>query len=303
MKNDKKTLWGRGQIAPKERRNDATRPTPKSQKSAYSAETTSIFKSSKLWIAVLVPWALDFLSPHLFLTTVIGAALWYLLIAGTILKHSAKDQNLQNFAKKSVVILWGLWILSFIGNIILSNPEALSELEHLETAAWFTPTINPWLIRIHATLFAGAAGLVFLGAVASMAWIIQMKRVRAKSWERRRRGSFSLPSLESLAQVSRSSTRWAFWGWGLGLSLAIASMILTQAFQWSVFKDSQIVFSVFLWTLLLFSLFLQSRDALDENRKQWIVIFTNSCFWCLLLLHALSTHYMSFHEPIRWWTR
>lgn len=261
----------------------------------------SLFMNRALWAAVFIPWLLDFVTPNLFLTTLVGASIWGLLIASSILHQNAKDNRLRSLLKKATVTLWVLWIASFTGDFLgLFSPQSSNTFYSLNDS-----NLRSWLVTIHATLLAGASGLVILGSLASLAWITQMKRVQAKSWERRGKVPFKLPSLESLSNLSKSSSLWALIIWGIGFSLAMATLSLTRGASFgALLNDIQILVSFTLWSILFAAFVLQSKiKFLSERRKQWLVIAANGFFWCLLLIHALLKHSISFHEPLKWWSR
>ncbi len=273
------------------------KPNAPQGKSHEKPNTKSILRNSKLWMAIFIPWLLDFFSPNLFLTTLVGASLWYLLLASSILQDTAKDKDLKGLLKKAFISLWILWLLAFAGNLFLSSPSAIETMSEESALSW--------LIRIHATLLAGSAGLVLLGALSSLAWLLQMRRVKAISWQRRQDKHFKLPSLESLSNLSKKSSTWAFFAWGVGLSLAVVSLTITRRSSISgLLGDLQIVGSFALWGILFIGLRIQKRKlSIAEDRRQWLVAIVNTFFWCLLLILTYVQHSESFHGPIRWLTQ
>lgn len=258
----------------------------------------------KLWFAVLFPWFLDLVTPGLFLVTVLGASTWYLIIAITVLQQRSRDKKLQRWSRVFLGLFWVVWLSAWLLN---SFGEAILEPGMAEEVFLAESSLQAWLLRLHATLMAGASGLVFLFGAASCAWLFQMRRVSAPSWKRRSEGWTILPSLESLSSVVRNAVVWSFAAWGAGLLLAIFSLSQTQTISFfeALTQDQQVLISSFLWLLLLLALGINRMHAhLSAGRRYSIVLASSLVFWSLLILQAFSRYYSdSFHEPLRWWSR
>lgn len=270
---------------------------------ARANDEFSLLLNPKLWFAILFPWFLDLVTPGLFLVTVLGASTWYLIMAITVLQQRSRDKKLQRWSKVFLGLFWVVWISAWLLN---SFGESLLDPAMREGLVAET-SLEAWLLRLHATLMAGASGLVFLFGAASCAWLFQMRRVSAPSWKRRSGGWTILPSLESLSSVVRNALLWAFVAWGAGLILAIFSLSQTHTISFfeSLTQDSQVLVSGVLWVILLAAIGIHRMHIrLTANRRYSFVLASSLVFWTLLIFQAFNRYYSdSFHEPLRWWSR
>ncbi len=252
-------------------------------------------------LAALLPLFLDIFTGGYLLTSVLGAALWGLLILVAVLEPRSRDLKLRRLLRQSQQLLWGLWLAGWAASVVShGNLDASSPL--------LAPLSRAWLVRIHAFLLAGASGLVLLFGVSSLASILQMKRLRSSSWSRRS-SAFQLPSLESLARVSSSAVFWSFCAWGVGLSLATLTLVVSlesrsfsgEALQ-NLLADPKIVLTCFLWVLLGVAFLVQTRTRMMSITRAYWLASLSGAFWIFLTMHAwLDTS--SFHEPLRWFLR
>ncbi|MEO5668244.1 MAG: hypothetical protein ABIR96_09315 [Bdellovibrionota bacterium] len=244
---------------------------------------------------------LDLFDGGILLTSVLGSALWGLLITVSISAPRTQDPKLRKIFVRAQAFLWGLWLSAWCVSLVVHhaslNPEALL----------LQPVSRTWLIRTHAFLLAGASGLVLLFGCSSFAGLLQMRRLQSTSWKRRS-SQFQLPSIESLARVSSSAVFWAFTAWGVGLALATLTLIVsleshTQLRGLSTLaSDPQILMTCLLWVLLGVAFLIQNRSAMvSRQRATWLASLA-TLFWCSLAVQAwMKTS--SFHEPLRWFLK
>jgi hypothetical protein len=261
----------------------------------------SLRDRSSVLLAVLGPFFLDIWVGGVLLTSVLGAALWGLLILVAVLAPRTRDPKLKKIWTQTQISLWVLWLLAWVVSAAVQFASFSPETTLLQ------PLSRIWLVRIHAFLLAGASGLVLLFGVSSLAQILQMKRLRSSSWARRS-SSFQLPSIESLSRVSSSAVFWSFSAWGVGLSLATLTLIVSLEPQSSegtlasMLSDPKILLTCLLWLLLGLAFLIQTRTRiLSLNRAYWLASLSGA-FWLFLTMQVwLDTS--SFHEPLRWFLR
>ncbi len=253
-------------------------------------------------LALLIPFVLDIWDGGILLTSVLGAALWGLLITLSIAVPRTQDPKLRKIFVRAHAFAWGLWLAAWCVSMVVHygsfNPDAIL----------LSPLSRTWLIRIHAFLLAGASGLVLLFGSSSLAGIVQMNRLRSSSWKRRSSSTWQLPSLESLARVSSSSVFWAFTAWGVGLALATLTLIVSLESHsqlrglMSLAADPQILLTGFLWLLLGVAFAIQNRNRMASQQRAYWLASIAGLFWCFLALQAWLRA-SSFHEPLRWFLK
>lgn len=252
-------------------------------------------------LALVVPFGLDIWVGGMLLTSVLGAALWGLLITLSVYASRTQDPKLKKFSTRAVAVLWFAWLAAW-GVSLVAYYSSLSP-----DALLLKPLSRTWLVRIHAVLLAGASGLVVLFGVSSLGAIFQIKRVRSSSWSRRS-SKLHLPSLESLARVSSSAVFWAFTSWGVGLALAVLTLIVSFESHsqlrglMGLASDPKILLTCFLWIVLGVAFVVQTRARMNSQRRAYWLASLASIFWCLLAVQAWAKT-SSFHEPLRWFIR
>jgi ABC-type transport system involved in cytochrome c biogenesis permease subunit len=180
---------------------------------------------------------------------------------------------------------WGVFILPLV--LVLVGLAALVYPE--------SPTTNPRatsesLGLVHGCLVLLAAVGVCVGFVASLMYLVQAHRLKAKALPGR---GIKLLSLERLEEMNRRAIVWAFPLLTAGLLVGIALMF-QQAGSYAEWSHGKIIGTVVLW--LVFAILLYLRYAVHVRGRR-MALLTMAAFALLLFTLASSHPFLTEGRP------
>jgi ABC-type transport system involved in cytochrome c biogenesis permease subunit len=135
---------------------------------------------------------------------------------------------------------------------------------------------------VHGGLLLLAAVGVCVGFVASVMYLIQARRLKAKTPPGR---GLHLPSLERLERMNRHAIDWSFPLLTAGV-LVGAVLLVQRAGGWPTWADPRIFGTVVLWLVFALLLYLRYGVGLRGRRQAYLTILT----FGLLLVTLVSEH-------------
>jgi len=173
-------------------------------------------------------------------------------------------------------LAWGLFVLPLVLGLI-----GLAELSSREAASGQIdqPLWPPSWGVIHGTLLLLAAAGLCVGFVASLMYLVQVQRLKAKTAPSQ---GVRLLSLERLEEMNRRAILWAFPLLTAGLLLAL---FRGGEFQADL-TSSKALFTIGLW--LVFAILLYLRYGARARGRQ--VAFLTVLAFCLMLVAFVSVH-------------
>lgn len=135
---------------------------------------------------------------------------------------------------------------------------------------------------VHGGLLLLAAVGVCVGFVASVMYLIQARRLKAKALPGQ---GLRLPSLERLEQMNRRAIDWSFPLMTAGVLVGVALLFHRHA-GWPTWSDPRIFGTVVLWLVFALLLYLRYGAGLRGRRLAYLTILT----FGLLLATLVSEH-------------
>jgi ABC-type transport system involved in cytochrome c biogenesis permease subunit len=175
-------------------------------------------------------------------------------------------------------IAWGLFVLPLVLGLI-----GLAEITpHQQASPTDQPLWTPSWGMIHGTLLLLAAAGLCVGFVASLMYLVQVQRLKAKLPPTQ---GVRLLSLERLEDMNRRAILWAFPLLTAGLLVALVSQ-----FQSGTYSDGlgspKLLFTVGLW--IVFAILLYLRYGAHARGRQ-VALLTVLAFG-LMLVALVSVH-------------
>jgi ABC-type uncharacterized transport system permease subunit len=170
---------------------------------------------------------------------------------------------------------WALFVLPVV--LILVALSAFYPRTADDASHWFTGD-NFWG-AIHGALLLLAAIGVSVGFVASVMYLVQAFRLKAKAAPGK---GLRLPSLERLAQMNRRAINWAFPLLTAGLLLGVLLLVQRPQQEWTAPK---VVGTAALWIAFLLLIHLR-YFAQSTNRR--LAVLTIATFGLMLATLAAS---------------
>jgi ABC-type transport system involved in cytochrome c biogenesis permease subunit len=173
-------------------------------------------------------------------------------------------------------LAWGVFVLPVVlGLTILGDLEGQPALATSDSSLWFVDLEQFWRI-LHIGLFVLAAVGVSVSFVASIMYLVQAHRLKAKALPGH---GLRLLSLERLEKMNRRGITWAFPL--LTIGLVVGMVQLTQAgvrlIGWT---DPRILSTVMLW--LVFAIVLYLRYGFHLRGRN-VALLTIVAFGLLLV--------------------
>jgi ABC-type transport system involved in cytochrome c biogenesis permease subunit len=183
-------------------------------------------------------------------------------------------------------VIWGVFVLPVVLGLsaiaaVFTLPSAAGTSTE-DPFSWHGA--GPWLILHIAFIICAAIG-VSVGFVASVMYLIQARRLRAKALPGK---GMRLLSLERLERMNRRAITWAFPLLTLGLLLGMAQMS-HQSATLEGWTDPRVLSTILLW--LVFAIVLYLRYGL-HLRGRHVAVLTIMAF-ALLLVTLVTSHHHS----------
>ena len=245
------------------------------------------------FIILLLPWALDLLSPSEVMNSLLGSLSWGLCCVFAFSSLITTDNNLLSLSRTALSFLSGVWICFWI--LSLTNPD-----QNLFVTGYSSGSKS--LIILHVGFLILGACMVMSSTASSLFWLFKDSRIRKKN------NVNFLPSLESLKNTSIVTWKASSYLWGIGLFIACIQAF--EAFQqvlgsersknWLI--DHKLILSTLLFALILcIVVFIQKTQ--HSRKKFKIIAFAGLFFTLCFLLMNSGIFIESQHENIRWFLR
>lgn len=171
---------------------------------------------------------------------------------------------------------WGLFVLPVV--LVLTWLSYAFYRTADEPGTWFSPE-HVWG-TVHGILVLAASVGITVGFLASVMYLVQVRRLRKKS---NPLGGLRLLSLERLETMNRRAINWAFPLLTVGLLLGALRIPGGDAINWT---DPKILSTVGLWVVALVLLYLRYRAHLPARR---LALLTIASFG-LMLVTLVASH-------------
>jgi hypothetical protein len=172
-------------------------------------------------------------------------------------------------------LILGLVLLSWLFSVWMGKPPPASLFEG---GALFAQ-IHKWLLLL------SSVGLA-IGCVASLMYLVQAARLRAKQLPG---PGFRLLSAERLQTMNRRAIVWTFPMLTVGMLIGLV-MMFRPGEQPATWTDPRILASFVLWIAFALLLYLRLRDQLGGRPTAYLTILTfGLMLLCLVLAHPSSS--------------
>ena len=186
----------------------------------------------------------------------------------------------------AIVFLLVEWRYKFSSTSVVLFPlvfvmTLVSAMEHPMGAGWPDARVRGvWLVVHILLVLAGYASLV-LTAVASVAYLLQERRLKTKQpsalLER-------LPPLETLDNLISGSLGFGFAFITLGLIFAILWAFIESGTSW--IGDAKVNLSLFTWALLLITIFLRASAGWRGRKAAMLALTVITCSAATWVAHT-----------------
>lgn len=172
---------------------------------------------------------------------------------------------------------WALFVLPFALGLVVAS-ELLPVQGGL--VGDYTPSERAWGFAHGIALLFAAVGLS-VGCVASLMYLVQAQRLRAKVPPGR---GIKLPSLERLEAMNRRAVNWSFPLLTAGLALGVI-LLAQRETAGSTWATAKVIGTASLWLSFLLLFYLRQATALPPRR---IAGLTVAVFGLLILTLSAS---------------
>lgn len=175
-------------------------------------------------------------------------------------------------------LAWGVFVLPLVIGLVLLAAFVDALVGKPPQAALFegaklSAQLHKWLLLL------ATVGLA-IGCVASVMYLVQAARLRAKKLPG---AGFRLFSAERLEMMNRRAITWTFPVLSVGMLLGIVVLP-------TIWTDPRVLASLVLWVVFALLLFLRLRDQLGGRQTAYLTILTFALMLlCLFLAHPSST--------------
>jgi ABC-type uncharacterized transport system permease subunit len=173
---------------------------------------------------------------------------------------------------------WGLFVLPVVLILVWLSFAFYRTVD--EPESWFSAD-HVWG-TIHGILVLAASVGIAIGFLASLMYLVQVRRLRMK---RNPLGGLRLLSLERLETMNRRAINWAFPLLSVGLLLGAIRVPSEDVFTTS-WTDPKILGTIGLWIVALVLLYLRYGAHLPPRRLAWLTIGS----FGLMLITLIASH-------------
>jgi len=207
----------------------------------------------------------------------------FLCHTGSIYARSRATQGTLLDGPNTLILLaWALILIYFImehlikikvyGTALVPVSLILMTVSQLLEAAGrggmsASPLVENWKVGIHVALIIFANAGYFIGAVASIAYLIQEKQLKGHKTNVLFR---RLPPLGSIDQLARRAIAFAFPAYTGGLLLGVVRAVETDPPGW--WADPRVVLAGLVWVVYAAYLFLRYRGRSSARTTAYIAI-------------------------------